>query len=311
MVKSVTGSLYAQWIARKKASRIPPTYHDGRPTIPPEGGIVTITAVSFEALALEKPLRFAPPMLALAQNPRAFDYQWHLIEYVFDVADPAKFDPFDSGFSNDEMRVLRRYVGTAEKLAGTTMLSEQDEALTVSFDNTIGEERFETVRSAPDIESGFVAILRQFYLSNDDASFATVQRMLLEHVSAAQDGAADGRLAELQCWAHAVRTTRRQSLRKSVFLRLIDEGKMSATPEEVEHFPDREPPHTLIDRFLYTEHSHWDAERAKALEARPEDPFRDATERFDFIDAAIGLSHLFIGHAELVRHAAGTDLAVE
>lgn len=243
-------------------------------------------------------------MIALAQNPPAFDYQWHLVQYVFDMHDPATFDPFAKEFSDDELRVLRRYVGTAEKLAASRLLSDEDEALTISW-NTDEALRFETKRSSSDIESGYVAIFRQFYLSNDDASFATVQRMLRERAIAASDDPAGARLNELSRWAHAVRTTRRQSLRKSVFLRLIHEGKMSATPEELELFPDREPPHALIDRFLYTEHSHWDAERAKALESRPQDPLRDANERFDFIDATMGLSHLYIGHAELVRHAAG------
>jgi hypothetical protein len=260
--------------------------------------MVTITAVSFEALALEKPLRFPPPMHALARNAEAFDYQWHLIEYAFEIGDPSTFEPFEGGFSEDESRVLRRYVSAAEKLAGTTMLSDQDEALTVHFDAS-GEERFETTRAAPDIEFGFVAIFRQFYLPNDDASFATVQRILRDHSTADQQ-------AELQRWGRAVRTAHKQSLKKSVLLRLIEAGEWGGlTDEELERFPDRESPETLINRFLYTEHAHWDADKAKALEMRAQDAFRDAEERFDFIDATVGLSHLYIGHAELVRHASG------
>ena len=263
--------------------------------------MVTIHAVSFEAMALNQPLHFPPPMIALAKNPNAFDYQWHLIQYVFDVADPTTFGTLDGDFTDDETYILQRYVKTAEKLAGTTMLTEQDEALTLSFDNTTGEQFVETNRAEPDIEAGFVSIFRQFYLPSDDASFARVQRMLREHAIAAGQGDS---VAALQRWAHAVRTTHRQSLRKSVFIKLADEGKVHTTPEELEMFPDRETPRALIDRFLYTEHAHWDAEKAGALEARPADPFRDATERFDFIGGAIGLAHLYIGHAELARHAA-------
>lgn len=264
--------------------------------------MVTIHAVSFEALALEQPLRFPPPMITLAKNPAAFDYQWHLIQYVFNLADPSTFGALNGGFTDDEMRTLRRYVATAEKLAGTTMLSEQDEALTGKFDNLTGEELVETNRAEPDIEAGFVSIFRQFYLPNDDASFTKVQRMLHEHATAAGEQRI---VEELTRWAHAVRTTHRQSLRKSVYIRLGEEGRMATTPEELERFPDRESPRTLIDRFLNIEHAHWDSEKARAVESRPRDPFRDATERFDFIGGAIGLSHLYIGHAELARRAAG------
>jgi hypothetical protein len=149
-----------------------------------------------------------------------------------------------------------------------------------------------------------VSIFRQFYLPNDDASFSKVQRVLRERAKAAGQLEA---VAELERWAQAVRTTQRQSLRKSVFVKLVEEGKMHATADELAHFPDRETPKALIDRFLNTEHSHWDAEKAGALEARPDDPFRDATERFDFIGGAIGLSHLYIGHAEIARQAASIE----
>jgi hypothetical protein len=147
---------------------------------------------------------------------------------------------------------------------------------------------------------------RQFYNPNEDASFAKVQGIMLAAASAALDPDAVARLVELKRWTHAARTTRRQSVNKSVLLRFIDDGQMPPmSADELEHFPDRAPPGTLLDRFFNIEHLHWDSEEARLVEARPKDEFRDAMERFDFLTCAIGLAHLYVGYAELVRHAAG------
>ena len=261
--------------------------------------MVTVHAVSFEHVAARKPLRFNPPMVDLAHRDDAFVFQWHLVEYAFDLHDPRN-SPLPEKLSDEEVRVIRRYVSKAEELAASVMLTA-DDGLQVSWnaaaDQTTVEQK---TRTAPDIETGFVAIFRQFYLSDDDASYARISRVLHEHATNAEDDLAADRLDELSRWATAIRTTRRQSLKKAVLLRSIELGENPPmSDEDLAVFPDRERPEALIDRYLYTDRIHWDSEKAKALESRPEDPIRDGgLERLDFIDGAVGLAHLYIGFAE-------------
>ena len=61
---------------------------------------------------------------------------------------------------------------------------------------------------------------------------------------------------------------RTQSLRKSVMLRSIDLGENPPmSGGELAVFPDRESPEVLINRYFYTEHIHWDSEKARGMES--------------------------------------------
>lgn len=152
--------------------------------------MVTVHSVSFEQVAIEKPLRFPPPMVALAHRDDSFDFQWHLIQYAFDVNDPTLFAPLPEPISGGELRVVRRYVNKAEEMAGSVMLTA-DDGVRISWDRESGgEPRVEQMtRTRPDIETGFVTIFRQFYLPNEHASDAKVSRIVYEHSRAANDEA--------------------------------------------------------------------------------------------------------------------------
>lgn len=272
----------------------------------PEGKTVTVHAVSFEDVAIKTPLRFPPPMIALAHRDDSYDFQWHLIEYAFDVGDPATFPPITATLSPEQLRVTRRYIDKAKELAGSVMLTA-DDGIRISWDAESGGAP--TVKqmtlTRPDVETGFLAIFRQFYLPNEDASYAKVRRILDEHASAATDDLAAERLGELKRWSEAVKRSHQRSLKKSVLLRAIELGHWPPEPEDdLAKFPDRETPRTLIDRYLNIDRIHWDSEKAREVESQPNDHFYDPRiERLDFIDGATGLAHLYIGVAELARQA--------
>jgi hypothetical protein len=269
--------------------------------------MVTLHAVSFEDVAIKKPLRFPPPMIALAHRDDSFDFQWHLVQYAFDIGDPAPFPPLPVTLSGDDLRVVGRYVGKAKELAASVMLTA-DDGIRISWDRASGDEPRvrQMTRTRSDIETGFLAIFRQFDWHKDDASYVKVNRIIHEHASAATDDVAADRLAELKRWAQAIKRSHQRSLRKSVLLRAIELGDYPPlSDDELAKFPDEESPETLIARYLYTERIHWDSEKAREVESRPEDRLRDGgIERLDFLDGVAGLSHLYIGFAELVRHAA-------
>lgn len=257
-------------------------------------------------MAVDTPLRFAPPMIELANRADSFDQQWHYIQYGFDVGDPATLPPIPNvKLTEEELRVVRRYIGKAKELAASVMLTA-DDGVRINWDAATGGEPTVTqmTRTAPDIETGFVAIFRQFYLHNEDASYAKVRRILHDHARAATDASAAVRLDELKRWSEAVRWTNQRSLRRSVLVRAMEIGDWQESAESVGTFPDRETPEVLIDRYLNIDRLHWDSEKALQAESRPEDKLRDGgLERLDFIDGAVGLAHLYIGVAELARRA--------
>jgi hypothetical protein len=272
--------------------------------------MVTVTAKSFEHVAVNTPLRFPPPMIALAHRADSFDQQWHYIEYAFDVGDPATLPPIPNAkLVGEEQRVVNRYVAKAKELAASVMLTA-DDGVRISWDAATGGEPTvkQMTRTPSDIETGFVAIFRQFYLHNEHASYPRVRRILHDHASAATDPSAADRLDELKRWSEAVKRSHQRSLRRSVLLRAIEVGDWRESPESVGTFPDRETPEVLINRYLNIDRLHWDSEKALEAESRPKDKLRDGgLERLDFIDGAVGLAHLYIGVAELARRAFGLD----
>ena len=213
--------------------------------------------------------------------------------------------------TGDDSRVVGRYIDKAKELAASVMLTA-DDGIRISWDAASGGEPTVTQmrRTAPDIETGFVAIFRQFYLHNEHASYARVRRILHDHASATTDASAADRLEELKRWSEAIKRSNQRSLRRSVLLRAIEVGDWRESAESVGTFPDSEPPKALIDRYLNTDRLHWDSEKAMEVESRPVDSLRDGgIERLDFIDGAVGLSHLYIGVAELMRRAFGISVA--
>jgi len=263
--------------------------------------MVTLHAKSFEHVAVETPLRFPPPMVERADRQDSYEFHWHLLQYGFGIVSPTDIPPFEkTRVPHDDSRVVRRYIQTAEHLAASSMLTA-DEGATISVrgdEQHVEEHRWAT----PEAEAGFTAIFRQMYRHTQDASHSKVQRIAMDAANAAADNNAAERLTALRGWADAIRITNRQTPKKTVLLKLIDLGlQPPATEEELRHFPDREPPETLINRYFNTEHLHWDSEKARALEERAPDRVRDVTERLDYYDAARGLSHLYIGYAEVVR----------
>lgn len=134
--------------------------------------MVTLHAVSFEDMAIRKPLRFPPPMIALAHRDDSYDFQWHLIQYAFDMADPTSFAPLQVLPTGDDLRLVERYVGRAKELAGSVMLTA-DDGVQITWNAASGGQPNvrQMTRTRPDVETGFVAIFRQFYVHNEDASF--------------------------------------------------------------------------------------------------------------------------------------------
>ena len=61
-------------------------------------------------------------------------------------------------------------------------------------------------------------------------------------------------------------------------------------------------PETLISTFQYGDLIHWTDKRS-VIEAADSDPFQRALLRMDFLEAATGLTHVYLGFSLVVRAA--------
>lgn len=87
-----------------------------------------------------------------------------------------------------------------------------DDGVQMRWSAETDEVEFEQLtRTPPDVEAGFTAAFRQFYLHGEDASYAKVHRLLRTRAEIATDSDAPTRLDELSRWAVALRMTNRQS----------------------------------------------------------------------------------------------------
>lgn len=266
-----------------------------------------LTAVSHDALAAQTPLRFPPPMIEFAADGASFSYWWAMIEFAFDVNDPRSFPPLPTGtFDTKELGTLERYATKAKDLASSTIMNASDE-VKISIGEGGTTEEIETTSSPVDATTGFAAIFRQFYANDEEASFNVVQGILMRQAKTLSDPDADARVEELRRWGKAIGKSRSQSVEKSGLLKLIELGEMPPlAPEELEQYPDPETPEKLISTYFYGEHLHWSSKggHAETLTDRGESPFDDAWFRMAFLRAAVGLAHLYLGYAVLVRQAA-------
>jgi hypothetical protein len=266
---------------------------------------IKLEATGFESLLQPRPLPFKSPMIDRASNPDGFDFYWQQIHYAFDLPDPESFPPL-SGFSAEELNVLRRFVDTAENLAASSLLNSSDGVtIHIPDDNNPGPEEVETNWSAADVTTGFATLFRQIYADDEKASFNTVQAILMRHTKATADADQATRDAILRAWGSAVGKSRQQSVRKSALLKMMDEGLAPRLPDhELERYPDPETPAQTISTYFYGDHIHWDDKHGHASVVSGRDPFDDAWHRMAFLEAVAGLSHLFIGYAALARTAA-------
>ncbi len=246
-------------------------------------------AVSHDALAAQKPLRFLPPMIELSTDVGGFSYWWGMTEFAFDIRDrlrhtrppstyetPRSFPPMPVGtFEANELARLKRYVKKAEDLAVSTIMSASDE-VTINIGDGGTTEEVTTKSSPVDATTGFATMFRQFYANDKGSSFNAVQGILMRQAKTLGGEDADERIEELRRWGKAIGKSRSQSVEKSVLLKLIECDEMPPLPEhELAQYPDQETPEKLSSTYFYGDHIHWSSKegQAEVLAEGGESPF--------------------------------------
>jgi hypothetical protein len=263
-------------------------------------GEIRVQARSFEWLATSTTkLRFPAPLASRAPDPDGFEFWWKMLEFVFALHAPEAFPPLSKPPKESDREILERFIHTAEELAESNLLSGRNE-MTVNIADGGMAESVETQFATSEITRGFTTLFRQMHSKekSDPARFVRVHEILKTTTERAKDDKADERLQQLDAWKKARASLLQENLKVRVGQKLRDEGRW---PPDIPGEGGMSP-QMLISAYQYGDLIHWGPQRDK-LEAVKRDRFEDALQRMNFLDAAAGLSHLYMGFSLVVRGA--------
>lgn len=260
---------------------------------------ITFTAVSWTSLAQKVPLRWEPPLLECMQNLDYARFHWRRLQVSFpDLPDPAGV-PLITGatFTSDEQAAIERYLDLARELAETSLFAAYEQ-FTVSLDDEDGSEAIEMTTSARDITVGFLVTWRQFYSSDEPASFDTVRGYAIREAKNTDA------FEPLKAWSKAGARLKVNHLEHLVLQGLAARGDIpSAVAAESTHDPANvDNPQILISKQLYGDLVHWGDKRTD-LAAIAGDRFQIAWERLNALEAAAALGYVYIGFAGVLAAA--------
>ena len=263
-----------------------------------DGQTIQLRARSIETLAADHPIGFPSPLAEHSANPEAFEFNWHLIQFVFGLPDPRGFPPLTAAVPADTLTVLRRYTSAAAELAESAFLVHPS-GVTVNVLNGGLEEQIG--RSFPPRENvrGFSVLFRQFYSDEEAASFKKAQSKLGQLNQQTGDSSVDLRRDYLRSWGRAAGRLRGYSLKLLVAKRLEELGKIGPGPHANEHLPG---PEMLISIYNYGDDIHW-GEKRQQVAAWDASPFDSAWTRMACFEAMAGLARIYLGFAQLVDAA--------
>jgi hypothetical protein len=261
---------------------------------------IPVNARSFETLATDgATLRFPAPLAERGTNSAGFEFWWKMLDFVFELADPATFPPLPTPPAGRDAAILTRYTSAAEDMAESALLSA-DERFTVHIpddDDKEGVERIETYFASNEVTRGFTTLFRQFDANKEPAGFSQVQRALRRADELAADEPSNERLSQLKVWGKACSRLHADSLKVLVGKKLRDQGRWPGKiPGETGPSPTR-----LISAYQYGDLIHW-GDHAEFL-AIARDPFEQAYQRMAFLEAVVGLTHVYLGFSVLVKAA--------
>jgi len=267
-----------------------------------DGEQIELTAIAFSTLVQARELAWEPPMRELMQKPESADFVWRRVQYAFSLEDPRRFPKVEVDWSPDDKARLRRYVEHGMTLAQTSLLGAGDN-IRITQADFASPEQVEADLSPPDVTVGFMALLRQCYANDEDASFVKVRKALGKHLHAAS---LLEELSVVREWQHVHNGLLNKSLEEHVQERLREEGEIPGPLEGPDSMIVRDfaPPHELLRAFWYGDQIHWGRQRA-ALASLQRDPFRAALSDLQSRAVALDLAHLYIGFAVLVERALG------
>lgn len=244
-------------------------------------------------------LKFSPPYAELSSRPEGFEFQWKQLNYVFDLPDPETFPVLLSTLPNEDLRAIRRYIGTCREIA-TYSLLVTDRSLTITPDYASGTIGVTVEGPHREALIGFTTLFRQMHSnqSGDVSSFSAVRRKLEIALNSENDESRTIGRETLGAWRKARRCLSNHTLHDAVLNKHLQSVLPGPIPDAVYGTSMQE----LFNIFLYGDYVHWGsyATRHEALFSHPE---VGAFNEMRFHSVLISLSHLYMGFGKVAEKA--------
>ncbi|TQC46530.1 hypothetical protein EEB14_25665 [Rhodococcus sp. WS4] len=294
-----------QKYSRKNQNRPPkpPSPPKRRRTPLPEidPGVLEITAIAHEDSVLPVKLKFPPPLAELAQDKKAFDYNWQLMTYAFELSNPLDIPPFETPFDEAEMRKLSRFLEVCEKVAAYSVVSMRGG---ITWKSNMTESTYESITADDEVLVGFSVRFRQLHDSDSgDPCYDKVSGILMKAARQATDDRAEERLEILKQWSKARGQLLNHPLKNIVATKVLEADGRYADPAEFANYSNVDP-QRIISLFNYGEKIHH-GKHADAFDELIQDDFKHAHAEHDFVLSMLGLVHLYFGYSQVIRAAAG------
>ena len=247
-----------------------------------------------------------PPILRAwfpDESDYVVDWHWKFFQYVFSLDDPRELSPLGSPqWSEGGRAVLERYVSHARDLAGTTVLTARS-GYTVNVPTPGSEPEITESTSARDATVGFLAMFRQFYASDEAASFKRAYDLVAGEMH--RQGR-DPRPVKAFRGAHA--KLRHTHLDHLILTQAAADGYVSehVADGSSSHPSEIDAPQQMISAIFYGDSIHWGDKRSVIESWKEDSAVISVKRRFDALRAAVQLGHLYVGFAGVVGLTAGT-----
>lgn len=266
----------------------------------PQEGTVEFSFITHQDSVLPVKLNFPPPLAHLGSDPSTFDYQWQLLTYAFNLPDPADFPQLPGDMPASDLRRLTRFVEVCEKTAKYIVVAHKG-GVTLTMVN--GVEKLEFEQTEDEETVGFSVRFRQLHQSSvGDPDFSVVINLLDKYARQFTDEHTDKRLEVLQQWRKARGQLMNRPL-QNIVCRMVLEKDGCTDIDKFAIYDDVNPVE-IINLFNYGELIHYGKHSAD-YDEMAEDGEMQRIQHNNFMQAMLGLVHLYFGFSEVIRSAIG------
>ena len=260
-----------------------------------QGDVAHMRGSTVETLLSDLPLPYPPPGIGHSTDAAGFEYWWRQLIYIFDLPDPRLFPPIEPVLSATDQGVVERFIALSQALAASGAMGA---TCHVQVNHNVRTNEMRVVPTFPplDVQAGFSVLLRQCENHGEPGSCDKVHNILWQ--AAGSLGTADGPEAhhQLRQWKNAIGAVRRKSVNQLLREQLVRREGLQALA-----YDEASSPKALLRRYNYGDLIHWGTGRDEIDSA--EDELELAQQRFDFLEAALGIGHLIVGLGDLARAA--------
>lgn len=261
---------------------------------------VTFTLVPFEGLIHPYPLAFDPPLIehAVGEN-NGFAHRWAMLNYAFGLPDPADF-PALPGLTDDDRKVLSRYVKVCRRLAGYSALND-DGGLNWSVEKG-GQPEIKLTFPSEEAFGGTSLAFRQLHSDDETGSFSRTKGRLMKAINLLPADEQEAPRNVVTQWAKA-RGKLMNRLLENIVATKVGKAEEHPAPDDFPFSYCNIDPQQLILTFNYGDTIHFSEDEQANLSTLLEVEANAAYYKHAVLLAISSLSHLYFGFAVLAEAA--------